>query len=98
MTDPITNIFALWIYNNIVEEELKAQSMTTEEKFINLELVLKEFASRVKHMRDVQSDFFATRSKESLQLSKRLERQVDISVKNILKTDDPYAQQELFKE
>ena len=72
--------------------------MTTEEKLINLELTLKEFANQVKRMREVQCDFFKSGSRESLRLSKHLERQVDSTVKRLVTSNDPYSQQELFKE
>lgn len=43
----------------------------------------KDFFNLVSYMRETQKEYFRTRSSEVLQLSKRLEKQVDDEIKRV---------------
>jgi len=47
------------------------------------EELLERLAFQVRYMRDAQRDFFATRSQEALRDSRRLEREVDKTLREI---------------
>ena len=49
---------------------------------------LKEFVELVKKMREMQKEYFRTRSMNVLNQSKALERQVDNAIKTITETDN----------
>ena len=49
---------------------------------------LKEFVELVKKMREMQKEYFRTRSLNVLNQSKALERQVDNAIKTITGTDN----------
>ena len=58
--------------------------------------LLKAFARDVANMRKAQKTYFRTRATGALQEAKRLESQVDETVKQILTPDQSDGQQMLF--